>query len=657
VAARWSRWAPAVYILILLWVNVYIARALFFTEFTQKMGSNEGTYMAIARGWLGHPGDMLWWPYWDGGMPVQNTYLPMPGFAAAVLAKAFSLSPARALHALGGLGYCLGPVTLFWFVWRISGSAGASFTAALAYSLISPSLLFSAIRNDAGGALEPRRLQVLVHYGEVPHIVSLAILPVAVLLLYRAVTGKGSRIAAGVAAAAVVLTNAFGAVTMGLAIICLLLAIDGPGVWRRWATATGIGVFAYLWISPAVPPWMLAVIRRNSPTVDGDFRPTTASEICTVVAAVILLAAAAALRRTKWPVVLRMSTLLTIALGAVVYLGVVYRIPLMPQPHRYHIGLEMAVILTAVFWLREAMPEKALRFAVCALALAAAFQIVHYRRYAKELIQPIDITQRIEYKTAMWMREHFPKERVMVAGSSYLWFNVFTDTPQMSGGHNPSTPNPIQSMGIYVLYTGQNAGNADGEISVKWLKLFGAQAITVPGPASQEIYHSIANPRKFEGLLPVLWHEGDDTIYGVPQRTSSLVHVIPAAAVVRRPPIHGLDTAAFEPYLAAMEDPALPLPKVVWTTRHSAVIRAALRQGQVIAVQMNHHSGWRARVNGEDRPVYADAAGLTIVEPQCTGECEIALEFTGGLQFRLALVASALVTLGALTTLIRSRFV
>src|SRR5262245_19855466 len=179
------------------------------------MGSNEGTYMALARGWLEHPGDMLWWPYWDGGMPMQNTYLPMPGFATAVLAKVFGLSPARALHTLAGLGYCLGPVTLFWFAWRISGSAGASFAAAVAYSLISPSVLFSAIRNDVGGALEPRRLQVTVHYGEIPHIVSLAIMPIAVWLLYRAVTGKGSLIAAGVAAAAVVLTNAFGAVTMG----------------------------------------------------------------------------------------------------------------------------------------------------------------------------------------------------------------------------------------------------------------------------------------------------------------------------------------------------------------------------------------------------------------------------------------------------------
>ena len=64
-------------------------------------------------------------------------------------------------------------------------------------------------------------------------------------------------------------------------------------------------------------------------------------------------------------------------------------------------------------------------------------------------------------------------------------------------------------------------------ISIFWLKAFGNQAITVPGEKSREIYHPIAHPHKFDGVLPVLWHDEDDTIFAVPQRSPSLAHVVP----------------------------------------------------------------------------------------------------------------------------------
>ena len=63
----------------------------------------------------------------------------------------------------------------------------------------------------------------------------------------------------------------------------------------------------------------------------------------------------------------------------------------------------------------------------------------------------------------------------------------------------------------------------------------GARAISVPGPKSPEYYKPFANPRKFEGVLPVLWREGDDTVYGVPARSDSLAHVMAPGDLVHRP--------------------------------------------------------------------------------------------------------------------------
>ena len=116
----------------------------------------------------------------------------------------------------------------------------------------------------------------------------------------------------------------------------------------------------------------------------------------------------------------------------------------------------------------------------------------------------------------------------------------------------------------YTIYTGENAGDRDAEYSILWLKAYGCHAITVPGPQSREAYKPFRNPRKFEGVLPLLWHDEDDSIYAVPQRSTSLAHVIPAGAAVVRPPIHGLDVPEVTRFVAAMEDPAMPLADFSW---------------------------------------------------------------------------------------------
>jgi hypothetical protein len=101
----------------------------------------------------------------------------------------------------------------------------------------------------------------------------------------------------------------------------------------------------------------------------------------------------------------------------------------------------------------------------------------------------------------------------------------------------------MQRVAVFTIYTGMNAGDKDAEDSIFWLKAYGEiRRFTCPGRHSREHYHPIVHPRKFDGILPVLWHDEDDTIFGVPQRSRSLAHVIPREAVVVRQPIHGLDT-------------------------------------------------------------------------------------------------------------------
>src|SRR5580700_11428804 len=134
-------------------LNVYICRDLFRTEYLSRMDSIEGSYIGISRYILNHPRDLGWFPLWYGGIPYQNTYPPLLHWCVALVASIRGFTPAHAYHWTTALLYCLGPVTLFALVRRLSGSRWAGFTAGLLYSAISPSAwLISYIAQEMGGA-------------------------------------------------------------------------------------------------------------------------------------------------------------------------------------------------------------------------------------------------------------------------------------------------------------------------------------------------------------------------------------------------------------------------------------------------------------------------------------------------------------------------
>ncbi len=214
-----------------------------------------------------------------------------------------------------------------------------------------------------------------------------------------------------------------------------------------------------------------------------------------------------------------------------------------------------------------------------------------------------------------------------------------------------TAPNQIQRIAVYTIYTGQNAGERDAEISVDWMKAFGVAAITVPGPGSADHYHPFVNPRKFEGVLPLLWREGDDSIYQVPLRSASLAHVVPEAAVVKRRPVNGLDVEPLRDYLAALDDTSLPQASLEWETPSRGRIHTSIAPGQVVSLQINYDPGWKARSDGRPLRVRADMLGLTVIEPERAGEQTIDLEFGGGVERSVCLVISVVSGLGLLLML------
>ena len=622
-------------VLVLSIVNLIIAAPLFGVEYSAYNGSIEGTFIAIARVMAKHPGQWSWWPLWNAGMPFENTYLPLLHWFVAAFSGLTGWSAARSFHMVTAGIYVSSALAVFWMALVLSRRLAASFVATLAYSCFSVSaLLVPAIRADAGGALNLRRLQILVYWGEAPHTLTLALLPVAVVCFVHALTTNAVKwkILAGVLAAAVVLSNAFGIVALAVALLCWLLAFRPQPWWRAPSIIAAIGVVSYCWTAPWMSPSMIRAIRTN-PLAGGDLRYTAASWIALAILSGGYVLLWFVLQRVKTTPHVQFFALFGYVPTAIAVTWYGWQVALLPQPSRYQLEMDLALLLAVVFGgaaILDRLPRRIRSAAVAAVLIALALQTVHSVSYARGLIRSVEPGRLSEYKIAKWMDRNRHGDRAFIAGSSSFLYNVFTDNPQFQGGHIQFAVNPFIPGVVYQIQSGTNAGARSAEVSVLWLKAYGARAISVSGPKSTDAYQAFANPRKFDGVLPLLWREGDDAIYEVPSRSPSLAHVIPAAAVVERTPIHGLDIEPVEPYVAALDDPRYPLAAFQWKGMSEAEIRATVDHGQVIAVQVTYDPGWEAYANGKRQPVRGDAIGLMVIEPDCHGPCEISLRYTGG---------------------------
>jgi hypothetical protein len=222
------------------------------------------------------------------------------------------------------------------------------------------------------------------------------------------------------------------------------------------------------------------------------------------------------------------------------------------------------------------------------------------RRHARRMIKPVKISDSTEYQVARWFDLHEGGGRVMAPGTVSYWINAFTDTPQIGGAFDPGAVLPTHAMSEYVLYSGEGA----------------------------------------EGAMPVAGRFGGNTIYWVPERSASLAHTVPPDALVRTPPVNGIDVMQLSQYVRALDDVTIPLANFRWTSRHSADIHATIQRGQLLSVQVTYHRGWHARVNGAPGNLFSDGLGLIAIAPNCDGQCNVQLAYDGGTEMLVARIVS-----------------
>lgn len=586
--------------------------------YTNFWSSNEGAFLALARAQQTQAyGPADWWPYWNAGLPFVNTYQPALPKLTAWLANAAHIDVVHAYHFITATALTIAPLAAFALAFFLLRSVPGATATALLYSLLSPAaLIIPKLREGSGEMWGLRRLHSALVYGEAPHVVALAITPLAWLAFAWMVRTRrfGALLVTVALAGALALTNSYAAIAFAIGCALYLLAADLRIASMLLAAVAAITT--YIVIAPWWPPMLLRTLAATTEAVavGGDARRWWA--IALIVALILTRRIIHAARPA-----LRYAALITICFGAIVVLSMASGVNILFHGYRYQHEFDLGVALLLGVLCSRWRPVMTVGLAVAIALFAWNLRIAH--RHAIES----QYKDSLPYQVSKVLEQRYPNRRVMATSSEAFWLNEFTSLPQLSGGHDPMGANRAQMIAVYTIYTGDSAGVHDADISIAWLRAFGAAAIFVPGANGRDDWKPFANPNKFDGKLPVVWQSGDDRIYELPTNSPSLAHTLPKDALVECPPVHGLDTFEVERYVAALDAEKSTL-SLDWQGPSRAVIRGEVPAGHVVSIQINHYPGWTANVNGRPTDVHADGIGLMWLDLQCgPGNCEIELSF------------------------------
>ena len=612
----WRRAEPFLDSLVILLATAALIRPLFKARYLAYWGSIESTFIADARFLIENWPHPQWQPLWYAGTRFDYIYPPAIRYGTAITSMIFGYAPVKAYHVYAALLYCLGIVGVYFLIRTGMRSRGAAWLGAAATALASPAFLFiKVIRQDASW-LAPQRLEVLVKYGEGPHISSVALLPFALAFIWRALERRTSvdLALASVFCAAVVSHNFYGATSLAMFYPILVWSVwltrPKPGIWWR---AAAIPVLAYgltaFWLTPSY----FKVTTANMKLVALPGNAWSAS--IGLVAGALFVCATWRWARGRadlaWPLFVCASASV-FALTVIGVYTVGFRIygdttRLVPE-------LDLALILAALLgaaalWNRGGIAG---RVAAALLVFAALAPSITYVRHAWSIF-PVSPTyqDRVEYKIPEWFWKNMPDARVYTIGSVRFWFDTWHDLAELGGGSEQGLLNAGLEGPQWEIKLGP-----DPKLSLLWLQSLGVDAVYVSDKRSEEVYHDFPNPEKFAGVLPVVYDDGNgNAVYRVPRRYASRARVVETARLEAAIAPRSLtDGDALRAYVGAIENgPASPA-KLSRNGPDGMRMRAQLKPGQSLLVQESYDPAWHAWSQGRPLPIHSDAMGFMRID-------------------------------------------
>lgn len=632
---------------LLLALNLAIAGRLFFIEYLQYVGSIEPMFFAIARTIRERWPESGWWSQSNFGYPFAYAYQPLFHHLVAACAALTGLTEARAYHVMTGVFYVLGPISLYALMLRLTRAVWVSFTAALMYSLVSPSaLLIPNVLADAGWQI--RRLHVAVVYGEGPNVAGLALLPLAILFLDWARERRtwSAWLVASTVLISVPLTNIPAALALGMALVAYGLACGSPRVWLQIGVTCAAGFLLFApWIEPS---GLMLAFRNTQLWMDPAGRFAMAKLPYYLGIAALETIALFLFRRAN--LAQRFAVLFATICAPLPLLKAWAGVSLISEADRFHVAMEIPIAMGVTL-------------AVCGLlgrvwilplgAFGGGLLTLLAMQTAHRWIQPASLENRPEALISSWMNEHAGTDRVFVDGSTSFWFNHLSRVPQVRGCCSQNLLIPVMPHVHYAIHNQDGRGAAD--TIAGWLQVFGVHYVAFNGPKSLDVYPRVHHLPDL-GVLQERWRNGDDMIYEVPLASPSLAHAVRREELVTREPANGIDVGPIAAYRAAVLDSSRPQAAFHFTSPSDAVVEGSLPRGFLYSVQIAYHDGWHASSTaGESVSIGKDALGFMTLAPDCDGACEVSLHFDGGREVIVLWVLCAVGWLGVGFMLWRER--
>lgn len=611
---------------------VVLTRPLWKLNYTDNWASIESTFIADARILKDHWPKPLWNPYWYVGTRFDYVYPPALRYGTAAIAKYGGVDTARAYHIYTAFFYCFGIMGVYWlarigFRHRIAGLV-AGFSAAV----VCPSYLMLPRIAADGFQSGPNRLNALVRYGEGPHMTAFAWIPVALAFAWLAFTKKSVpwAIASGVAAAAIVSNNFYGATALAMFFPLL--------VWAIWATERKWSIFALAAIVPAVAygltafwltPSYLQITLRNMQFVSD--KGNAWSSWFGLILLLAFLSVSARLVKNKperaWGLFV-VSCLLFFTVNVVGNYYFNFRV--IGEPLRLVPELDLiwnlAIILVCLWlWHRH----KFFRPAVLLLAVVVLGVHYNYLRHHRR-IYPLgtDYRTTVYYKTPQWIAEHYPEARSYVTGAVRFWYNTWHDLYQLGGSSEQGLENQMVMPSQWEIVMGP-----DPKLAMRWLQVMGVDLVAVHGPSSDEWYKDFLYPKKFDGVFQKV-HEfpRDNHIYEVPRRYRSMARIVDRKALDSLPKIKDqTDLEGLEKYFTVYEQGPEAPTETHWRGTDVMDFRGKTGEGQSIILMTSYDPAWRVESNLGVLPAKADQLGFVRVDAPA-GVTELKLRFVKPLE-------------------------
>jgi hypothetical protein len=506
---------------------------------------------------------------------------------------------------------------------RLWGAVAAAWVA-----VASPSFLFMARYRDDAALGMPQRLNVLVKWGEGPHMSALALIPWALLFAWHALRGRSNvaAVLAGLFSALVVAHNFYGALALavmhGLLAWSIAITEAEPRVIAR---AAAIGLLSYglcaFWLTPSY----IDVTLENLRLVAQPGKPWSRA---IALAAVAVFAAmswwrARGKRTAAYPVFLIGCVLLFTLIVAGHYF---FDLRIAGEPHRLVPELDLVCLLAAAELLRRVAARGGWR-AIGSVALACGVFVASARYLADPwsvFVPARDYRDRVEFRVSDRIARELPGARTFAPGSIRFWYDAWRNEAQVSGGSDQGLLNGTIALAYWQITKDEVTGR-----DVAWLQAMGADAVVVEEQSSEVRSPDFTAPRKFAGVLPVLYDAGRGTVvYKVPRRFSARARIVRTAEAEALPPIpvSNENQAEIKAYARTVEEGPDRVVELHREGPGCIVLRAAVQQGESLVVQDSFDPAWRAYSGGQELPIRKDAVGFMLITPP-PGEREVRLVF------------------------------